>query len=275
MMKLEEDDEEVVRPVYETEALQITELCAFKVDHTAYNSYLYTGKMKVPIFSNIAKEDYASSVGASAGKNIRVHVKPVNKSRLAFNLDSQYDQDEELDNDENELEHDSGRNGRRRHTTTTTTTSTSRKATTSHVNTRNAANVCIVDDEPVGVRTRGARRNNNTKLAEWEFSLDDQDHIDFDSDDSDNLDEEEDEDEEEEEEDGSAMDDDEEDEDDDDDEEEQQSSSRRGRGRVTKAQPTTTKTTAKQRLREKNRRRNSTDLTRDLHIEIRCQTQIE
>lgn len=45
------------KPFYDVESLQISEIAAFKVDHTAYNSYLYTGKMKVPINSTIARED--------------------------------------------------------------------------------------------------------------------------------------------------------------------------------------------------------------------------
>jgi hypothetical protein len=101
---------EMIQPLYDPEGLDLSELCAFKVDSAAYNSYLYTGKMKIPKHSNIAREDYASSVGASVGKNIRTHLRPSimdpeNKNgtkknqKLTFNLDSEFDEDEDDERD--------------------------------------------------------------------------------------------------------------------------------------------------------------------------------
>lgn len=181
MMALEKEEDEV-KPIYDTESLHITELHAFKVDHTAYNSYLYTGKLKIPINSNIAREDYATSVGASVGKNIKIHLKPKNMSKISFNLDSDDEEEEVLhtDNDNDTSDENSPPNS----LTAIGAKIKNRRATayaTQSLVSKDGSNVCLTDS-PIksskrGMTTRTMRTR--TQQLDWDFSLEEHDEDDY------------------------------------------------------------------------------------------------
>ena len=104
------------KPQRDHEALHLVELQAFKLDATAFNSYLYTGKMVVPPNSTIAREDRFSDIGAKSQSNIRARKTGITKNLFEDTIEeeaneSAYDTDDyELDrSDDEEVENKASR----------------------------------------------------------------------------------------------------------------------------------------------------------------------